>query len=170
MSNLFLLLLLLSSVVYGGRLDRTLESAVMNVEKANVEKSNVEKLNLENASGHTVDSNVNKDNLVEVKAKLMGVVDPDPSPVPVTSKGGGIVVNIPPLKDPITGNLKLWLIVIAICVALCACCAFVYFCHERLIPVLAFLEHCVFYIIKGIILPYKLCVEFLKVTIYPMKV
>ena len=59
-------------------------------------------------------------NLVEVGATLSVV-----SPSGTAGPGQTIVVNIPELKDGITNNIKTWLLVIAICVALCLLYVFV---------------------------------------------
>ena len=81
-----------------------------------------------------------------------------------------VIVNMPPARDPILGNWKLWITILLVIFAIIALVLFCYFCGDTFVPVVQCLEHAVFYSIKGIVLPFKCFAESAKVIVYPIKV
>lgn len=136
---------------------------INNILSLNIKQTNKISNNIQHVSN--VENQNQKNSYLELNSKIYAT---DTTPTP-TASSSGVIINIPEVQDPITRNLKLYLIIIACCVGLCAICAFCYFCADRLLPVLAFLEHFIFYTVKLILLPYQCFIISLKFVCYPVK-
>jgi hypothetical protein len=115
--------------------------------------------------------------LIETESQDPNQGTPPPTPIPgITfppNSGAGpapqIIVNVPKPPDFIFDHLNLWITLTIIIVCCCLCCVFLYFCWEKLLPCVAFMEHCIFYTIKAAFLPVKLTYELIKIIVYPIK-